>query len=171
MTDTMQMRMRRIAMLFTLSAIGIGVGAPPVEAQVATATIAVSATVVAGCTVTGGVLAFGNYTGLSTAPSDQSTTISVACTQGTSATIALDYGLTASGTTRRLTSALNFLTYELYKDAARTEVWHTTGAGLMSIGPAASILPVDYTVHGRLTGAQSAPTGVYADTVIVTVTF
>ena len=66
--------------------------------------------------------------------------------------------------------ASNYLSYELYSDAARTTVWNT-GAGLYNPGAAPSKVARNFTVYGRVTSNQDVPAGSYNDTVVATVNF
>ena len=138
----------------------------PAAAGTATTTFTVSATVVATCGVSATSLAFGSYTGSSAV--DQTSTISVTCSNGAAYSVALNDGANASGSTRRMTGgASNYLTYEMYSDASRTTVWNASapvsGTGT---GSAQSL-----TVYGRIPSGQNAVVGSYSDTVQVTVTY
>jgi spore coat protein U-like protein len=102
---------------------------------------------------------------------DQSGSFTVACTKNTSYTVSLGTGLNAAGSARRMSSGggtPDYLTYELFLDAARTTVWNATN---MSSGTAASISPVTLTVYGRVPAAQNVGAGTYTDTVVSTVNF
>jgi spore coat protein U-like protein len=147
------------------------VAAPVVKANTANANLAVSATVVSSCTVGAGTLAFGNYDTTSASNVDQSGTFQVTCTKGTTATVGLDTGANPLTGTRRMTNGTDFLTYELYKETARTNVWSNSGAGLVSLAAAPSNSAQTLTVYGRITGSQNVGAGSYTDTVVITVTF
>src|SRR5687767_15231085 len=126
------------------STFGLKVGAlallaaiAPATAQAATATanLSATATVINNCTISTAPLAFGNYDPVSAnaaADLDASGTVTIACTKGTTATIGLGLGSNASGSTRRMTDGSgNFLTYELYQEAAETRIWGPAGGGLL----------------------------------------
>jgi spore coat protein U-like protein len=144
---------------------------PLLASGTATANLSVSATVISTCTVTAGVLAFGNYDPTSAGNLDQSGTFAVACTKGTGATVGLDLGQNASGSTRRMISGSEYLSYELYKETARTNVWGNSGSALVTLAAASSVAAQTLTVYGRVTSGQSISTGVFLDTVTITVTF
>lgn len=144
------------------------------SAATATATLTVSATVMKSCLVSSGTLAFGGYSPVAAAPVDNSATFTVSCTKNTTATIGLNTGANASGSTRRMSDGggtPSFLNYELYQDAARTLVWGNAAGSwlaMTSTTNAASTM----TVHGRITALQDVPsTSTYNDTVTITVTF
>lgn len=106
--------------------------APASQAATATATMAVSATVLSFCSVAALPLAFGNYSGTLLSAS---TTVSVTCTLGTTFNIGIDAGLGsgATVTARKMTFGGNTLTYGLYSNAGATTVIGTT-IGTNTIG-------------------------------------
>jgi spore coat protein U-like protein len=148
--------------------------APRAYAATATADLAVSATVSNNCTISTAPLAFGSYDPVDThsaANLNGTGTVIVACTKNVAPTIALGLGNNANGATRRLTDGTNFLTYQLYKDAARTQVWGDAVGDVLSPGAAPSKAPRNLTVYGAVTSNQDVPAGSYADTVVATVDF
>ena len=165
----MMRRNRVLAACATALAIATASTQPAIAAT-ATANLTVTATVLASCTVSNATLAFGNYdtTGGNV---DQSASLQVACTKGTPATVGLSTGANASGSTRRMGNGTDFLVYELYKEAGRTNVWGNAGSDLISLAAAASNAAQTLTVYGRVSGLQDVSVGSYTDTVVVTVTF
>ncbi len=96
------------------------------RAATVTATMSVSAAVVATCTVSANPLAFGNYSGVAVA---QQTTLLVQCTPSTHYNVGLNAG-TGSGattTTRVITGGPGKLDYQLFQNVARTINWSDTG--------------------------------------------
>ena len=140
------------------------------SAQTATATMTVTANVVASCSVVGGTLAFGNYDPIAAGPTDGSLQISVRCTRNTTAEIGLALGSNASGAVRRMTNGADFLSYELFKDPARTIVWGNAGTDRVQY-VAANNAFANFTVQGRVSALQDVPVGGFTDTVTITVTF
>ena len=72
------------------------------------------------------------------------------------------------------------LAYGLFSDAARTTPWGDGGAGGATVGGTitTSLLALlclpghqAHTIHGRIPANQSVPAGVYADQVVLTVTY
>ncbi len=149
-------------------------GVQPAGAATASANLTITATVTNNCTITTAPVAFGAYdpvvANASTAL-DSTGTVTVACTKGAAATVGLDLGTNASAAVRRLSDGTNFLTYELYKESARTTVWGNAGAALYSAGAAPSKAPRSVTVYGRIPAGQDIPAGAYGDTVVATVNF
>jgi len=137
-----------------------------------TGSLSVSATVGNNCQITNTPSIAFSYNPLDTTPVDQTGTISLACTKGAVAVIALDTGANpthATGTTRAMKdAATDYLSYELYSDSGRTTAWTATGV----TEPAApSKTAVNYTVYGRIPAGQDQPANSYSDTVGITVNF
>lgn len=167
---------RYLVRALTAAAVAAAIAAPTTaDAATATANLNVSATVVVNCTISTAALAFGNYDPVdvnAAANLDGTGTVTVACTKGATAQIGLGLGSNASGTTRRMTDGSgNYLTYEVYHEAARTTVWGDAGAGLLSTGAAPSKAARNFTVYGRVSSNQDQPAGAYTDTVVATVNF
>jgi spore coat protein U-like protein len=133
-----------------------------------TSTLTVTATVVASCEVSSAPLAFGLYHGAVIENVD--TTIDVICNVATDHWVGLDRGETGARSMRDVATTTIPLSYELYRDAARTVVWDDTaaqGAGYTYVNQAASTS----TVFGRLFADQIVAQGDYDDNVLVTVNF
>jgi spore coat protein U-like protein len=159
-----------------LAAAAAGVlSATPAHAGSATASMAVSATVINNCTISTAAVAFGSYDPVvanASANLDSTGSITIACTKGATATIGLNAGGNSSGSTRRLADgASNYLTYEIYKDSSRTSVWGDSGADLYSPPAAPNKSPRTFTAYARVTSNQDVPAGSYTDTITATVNF
>jgi spore coat protein U-like protein len=147
------------------------VAQPTIEAGSANSNFTVSASVSANCTISAGALAFGAYDPVVTnaaADLDQTSTITVACTKGSTGTVSLNNGSNASGSTRRMKSGTDFLNYEMYSDSGRTTVWNATNTVSYT---AASKATTGLTLYGRVPQGQDVPVGSYSDTVQATITF
>ncbi len=132
-----------------------------------------SATVSNSCRITLSTdLDFGTV-GALFANRDQTSTIIVRCPAGTNWRLGLSNGSNASGTVRRMRSAAsNYITYELYRDAARTQRWGNTPGTDTSDGTGAGeSSPLTQTVYGRVPPQATAPAGAYTDIVTVTLTY
>jgi spore coat protein U-like protein len=71
-----------------------------------------------------------------------------------------------------MSQGANLLSYSLYTDAARTNVWGDGTGSTATIGNTGTGAVQNVTVYGRIPGSQSsAPPGSYADTISVTVTY
>lgn len=158
--------------LFALSAIVLT--AADASAQTASSNFQVTANVAASCTITSTDLAFGNYDPLvahSATPLDANGSVTIRCTKGTNSTIGLNLGSSPTGAIRRMSGGADFLQYQLYKEAARTNVWGDSGADLVNPGAAPSMAPRVVTVYGRVFAGQDVSSGGYADTIQATITF
>jgi spore coat protein U-like protein len=130
-----------------------------------------SATVPAKCTVGNATLDFGNHANLTTIK-DASANLSVACSNTLPFQIQLNGGLSGATnpTLRRMTKAAEFITYGLYRDAARVQPWGDT-LGTNTYSGTGTGLSVAIPVYGRVP-VQATPTpGTYTDTVAVTVVY
>jgi spore coat protein U-like protein len=148
----------------------VGIAQSNVNATTATSTFAVTATVAANCTISAGALTFGAYDPVvtnATTNLDQTSTITVACTKGSTGVVSLDNGANYSSG-RRMKAGANFLGYEMYSDSGRTTVWNTTNTVSYT---AASKATSPLTVYGRVAAGQDVPVGSYSDSVIATITF
>jgi spore coat protein U-like protein len=151
---------------------------PAAFAGTATANLNVSALVSANCTLSASPLAFGSYDAVfanATTDLDGAGSVSVNCTNGSTATITLGQGANADAGSvdaaplRRIKSGSNYLSYVLFQDSARTTAWgNTAGTG---VGHTGTGTINNISVYGRLAAGQNVPAGSYADTVIATVTF
>jgi len=112
-------------------------------------------------------LAFGNYDVYNATPVDSVGTISYNCPPPTLPTVTIDAGLAFAGGRRRMTlgAGLDFLSYDIYADAARTVVWSSTPVPV----PPGSSATVDF--YGRVFALQDVSAGSYTDTVVVTFNF
>lgn len=132
-----------------------------------------SAPVPAHCTISGATdLDFGRVPGLIRSNRDQTSTISMTCTNRTAWNMALDNGQNATDNIRRMRSdrGASVVRYELYRDPARTQRWGSTVGGDTLVGTGTGNQQT-VTVHGRVPAGQSVPAGTYRDTITVTVTY
>jgi spore coat protein U-like protein len=153
-----------------------------VSAQAATATsnLTVQITITASCTINAATLDFGSNPGttLVAANIDASSTVSVTCTSGSPYSIGMDNGANASGAQRRMKTGANFLNYNLYVDAGRTNAWTTaasnstcTTANSCALGTGNGSAQ-SVSIYGRVPSIGTAPPpGAYTDTVLMTITY
>ncbi len=148
--------------------------AAPAHAAERTATFAVTATVIANCTISATPIAFGNYDPVLanlTTDLDATGTVTVRCSNGTSANIGLDPGSNADGTTRRMVSGGEYLTYEIYSNSGRTTVWGNAAGSWVAHTPTGPPNQTTYTTYGRVPQAQEVSPNTYSDTVTATVNY
>ena len=109
----------------------------------------------------------------STVPLDQTTLLQINCTRGATTTIGIDNGThagQASIGTRALARGNRHLGYDIYQDSGRNTLWTNAGAGLYNyVSP--SSLPTTISIYGRIFASQNAPTGIYTDTLVITINY
>ncbi|MBB3306417.1 Spore coat protein U (SCPU) domain-containing protein [Candidatus Pantoea symbiotica] len=144
-----------------------------------TATFQVSASVVAGCVVSGtntgvfGTLDFGTQSGVASnsvsASYVQSTTITLACTPGTAVSMSINGGNNYTSTRNlKNTSSTNTVAYSLFTNAAHTVAIPVSSAVALSYSNANNItLPI----YGLLTLPGPTRAGTYTDTLTVTLSW
>jgi spore coat protein U-like protein len=133
----------------------------------------ITASVAAKCTIGAFSIGFGAYDPFAAAPLDQTGTVTINCTKGTSGVVSFDLGANPSGAVRRMKdtgAGTNFLTYEVYSDAARTVIWNAVNT--VTLGPSVSKnTALTATAYGRVANGQDAAVMSYQDTLVATVTF
>lgn len=163
-------------LLLALLALSI-LGAAPVWAGTANATLAVNAIVVPSCTITTTSLSFGSFGVISGTPQvDGSASVIVACSSGSTYSIALDKGVNSTAGAspfRRMTfgsPATSSISYEIYSDAGRTTIWGdgTFAPVVNGTGTGAN---QNYTTFGRIPAGQTVGVGNHTDAVTATVLF
>lgn len=144
-----------------------------------TSTFQVSASIVAGCVISGtntgvfGTLNFGTQSGVATATVNasfvQSTTINLACTPGTTLSMSINQGNNYTTTRNlKLPNFSNTVPYTLFSNASRTTVIPVNQAVPLSYSNAGNItLPI----YGQLQLPGTARAGVYTDTLTVTLSW
>ena len=165
--------MRKIAFGIAAAA---AVAATPALAGTATNTLPVEVNVINSCTIAATPMNFGSPTAIGTSNVDRTSTVSLQCTNGANYDVAMDPGLNASGTQRRMSNGAAtpvFVPYAIYRDTTYTAAaeWTAAVGGTVS-GTAGVSGLVSLTAYGRIPStATSVGAGSYLDTVTVTVTF
>jgi spore coat protein U-like protein len=131
--------------------------------------LALSGTAQAACTISaGGAVSFGNYDWTVAAPTDTVGSMTYTCTS--TAFVFLSTGSSGTYTQRTMLAGANALGYNLYTDAARTQVWGDLfNGGTIQVAPAGT--PARLDVYGRIPAGQNVPLGSYTDTITVTFFF
>lgn len=127
------------------------------------------------CQVSATVVSFGSFSPLTLDLVDSTGNITVNCTDVAGYSITLSAG-NGSYSQRSLLSGGHALDYNLYRDAARQQVW---GDGISGGSYAVTLSsPVNgqnhvHTVYGRLplTAARGAPVGTYTDTIAIVIDY
>tara|TARA_R110002049_G_scaffold45948_1_gene133642 strand:+ start:18703 stop:19218 length:516 start_codon:yes stop_codon:yes gene_type:complete len=151
---------------FTLSA----------HAETATDSFDVSITITSTCSIdaaTDGDIAFGNQLSSVTNIQLSTASIDVVCTLGTPYTLALNNGLNADATSRRMigqTVNTEFVPYELYSDAFTTLWGDGTLLGALKLGLIGTGLTQSHTIFAQVPSTNASAQD-YSDTVTATITW
>ncbi|MEZ5826231.1 MAG: spore coat U domain-containing protein [Geminicoccaceae bacterium] len=140
----------------------------PAIAATDTATLTVSATVASSCSLNSATLDFGTYSSGQSANLDSAGTIGFDNCEG-NLTFELDGGQSGAVQSRTMASGGNTLTYQLFRDSNRTNIFGTGSNALQQLllVPQSGTVPV----YGRIPQGQAVPAGTYTDTVNITLTF
>lgn len=169
---------------------GRGCRSPRVARAAFTRTLAALAVLASGsahaldCTFFTSGVAFGVYDGTLATPTDSTGNATLRCTHvgggavKTSYTIALSRGASGSFVQRQLRAGNSALNYNLFTDATRTRVWGDGSAGSAIVAGTLLVNPGNFVIneavhpiYGRIPAQQSADSGIYADQILVTLTF
>jgi spore coat protein U-like protein len=142
------------------------------HAQNANGTFGVNASVLSGCGVSADTVNFGMLPpGAATAQVDALGAVTVTCSPGIDYSVGLGDGSNAQGSNRRMKhGTLNqFLGYDLFRNAARTQRWRDVpGQRLSGTGTG---IAQSLAVYARLPANQTPPAGPYLDTVTAIVRY
>jgi spore coat protein U-like protein len=141
-------------------------------AQAQSASLTVQATVLNSCSISPATLNFGNYDPLVATDVDVAATMNIACTKGATPHIWLDNGTHFVGSRRMQGPGAtpDFLPYQIYREAGRTNVWGDTDA-TSNIYTSAGRAGGTITVYGRIPAGADVAAGAYSDTVQATIHF
>jgi spore coat protein U-like protein len=144
------------------------------------------ATAASDCSVTATGVAFGVYDPSLATADDSTGSVVVTCiytgpggSDTANYTVTLSTGTSGSYAPRKLAAGASRLDYNLFRDAARTQVWGNASAGTaiitgsLKVGPGAgnATRSATHVVYGRIPQLQDADTGNYTDSILVTLTF
>ena len=140
------------------------------------ATPAVHAASITSCTASATNIVFGTYTPLQATALASNGTIVISCTGITGRnTVTIDLSTGASGNyaTRTLSAGSARLSYNLYLDAANTQIWGDgTGGSTAASATIRKRTPTaTLTVYGAVAARQDPAPGSYGDTITVSVNY
>ena len=163
-------RMKRVMLLALAATLATGEAA---TAATATSQFNVTITLTAQCIVSNATNMNFPATGLLSAAVNQTSTFDVTCSNALPYTVGLNAGLNPTGPQRRMLGGVSnteFVSYNLYSDAARTVAWGNAAGSWVSGAGTGAAAP--YTVYGQVP-PQATPSAAanYTDTVTITVTF
>jgi len=141
----------------------------------------VTASVASSCKITSvNAISFGAYdpaVANATTPADAAGAINVVCTKGGAVAIQLDQGVQAKAAStclapaRQMKSGTDLLGYDVYSDTGRTTLWGCDATNQVSFTSTGALAPTTFATYGRVPAGQDVPSGSYADTIVVSVTF
>jgi len=151
--------------------VGLGSCVGYVGTQNAYPTFNVTAAPGAVCNLTTNDLNFPSTGVISSAVSGQ-TSMTVACTRNTPYSISLDNGQTGTApTARKMKSAAgDTITYGLYRDAGRSQVWGSAASsqGVTGTGSGANLA---ISVYGQVPAQTTPRPGAYSDRIVATIAY
>ena len=107
-------------------------------------------------------------------PTDSTGTVTYRCNGSAhNITVGLTQGASASFNQRQMQKGSESLTYNLFVDASRTNIWGdgTSGTSVYSISNPPNNTNVNLTVYGRVTAGQDVSAGSFSDTVTAVINF
>jgi spore coat protein U-like protein len=126
------------------------------------------------CTISTTSVAFGNYNVFTATPDDSTGTITYRCNStAMNISIALSDGSSTTFSPRTLRKGGEVLSYNLYRNAARTQIWGngTGGTSVYTQSNPPNNQNVNVTVYGRIPALQDVSAGNYSDTVSAVINF
>ena len=147
----------------------LGSVACPVGARTASTSTSATATVVSRCNVSASNINFGTLGSL-ISNTDAAGTMAIQCNSTLPYTVSLDGGTSGAvnPTQRKMALGSNNVIYGLYRDSARTLPWGAV-VGTDTAAGTGNGLTQNPTVYGRIPPQSTPATGVYCDTIVVTV--
>ncbi len=133
-----------------------------------------SAQASASCTISATSVNFGNYNVFNGAAVDSTGTITYTCNaQASNITITLSKGASSSYSPRLMSKGAETLSYNLFRDAARTNVWGdgTGGTSVYTRNNPPNNNPVNVPVYGQIPAGQDVSAGSFSDTVTAVINF
>ncbi|UXI67310.1 Csu type fimbrial protein [Tahibacter amnicola] len=122
------------------------------------------------CTVSADPMAFMPINPLDAASTDSFSRIDVYCPDPTEYSISLSAG-NGDFADRTLTGTSGNLAYNIYADASRSTIWGDGSGSTVTVSGTADAAGVSHTAYGRIPAQPTAIPGMYADTLVVTVTY
>ncbi len=133
------------------------------------------------CTVSVSGMAFGIYSPVNVSDTDTISDVTVACDGDSNVNVQAEVELStgASGIfdPRTMLNGGNPLSYNIYRNSNRSRIWGDGSGGTRTKrircrlkGPPTSCSGSS-TLYGRIPAGQTVPSGSYADTIIVTITY
>jgi spore coat protein U-like protein len=126
------------------------------------------------CTISATSVNFGNYNVFNGANLDSTGTITYRCNAtAANITIGLTKGASSTYNPRVMRKGSEPLAYNLYRNAARTNIWGdgTSGTAIYSRPNPPNDRNVNLTVYGRVPASQDVSAGTFSDTITAIINF
>jgi spore coat protein U-like protein len=146
--------------------------------------LAPSEALASGCTLTGNAptvtasdIAFNTYSAAALSPTDANGTVQIKCPLGIgllpSFTVALSAGTSGGFSPRDMAMGTDRLGYNIYTTSGYSTVWGdgTGGSVTQSYSAIISLGTISFTAFGQIPTGQYVATGMYTDSITVTVTY
>ena len=146
---------------------------PGIAALALVLTLVLPAICSADCSINTTGVNFGPYNVFDSAPVDSTGSVRYQCSGNTNSfTVAIGRGSSPTFTPRTLRSGADAMNYNLYLDAARTNVWGdgTSGTTLFTVSSSGG-KAVTVPIFGRIPAGQDVAAGTYSDSIVVTIQF
>jgi spore coat protein U-like protein len=126
------------------------------------------------CTISATSVNFGNYNVFNGSNLDSTGTITYRCNStAANITIGLTKGAGSTFNPRRMSKGAEVLGYNLFRNAARTNIWGdgTSGTAVYFRANPPNNSNVNVTVYGRIPAGQDVSAGSFSDTVTAVINF
>ncbi len=127
------------------------------------------------CTAMATMVAFGTYDPTSPAPTDSIGNVTIACSGTGSQPVSYKIMLAQPGAARRLAGAGQAADYQLYMDAAHTQVWGDctgkTSCVTGTVVPGRSTVRHNYPIYARIPARQLTRPGGLSDMVMLVMSY
>ena len=169
--STGNVKSRRIGALIGLLSLGSVLFVPVQASTTLTTTFLVSLTINSNCAIAASPLNFGSN-GVLTSNVDQTTTLTVTCTNTTPYNVGLDGGNVSGSTVtaRLLSSGSATVGFQLYSDSGRSVLWGNT-LGTNTVSGVGNGAAQSLTVYGQVPAQTTPAAATYTSTVTASVTF
>jgi spore coat protein U-like protein len=127
----------------------------------------------ANCSISITSVSFGSYSVFTAAPTDSAGSVTYRCNGNASVLITISTGQSGTFNPRQMINGSEQLSYNLYRDAARSVIWGDGSAGTQSHTQinVPNNTNVSVNVYARIPATQDVTAGSYADSVSVTINF
>jgi spore coat protein U-like protein len=126
------------------------------------------------CTISATSVNFGSYNVFTGSSTDSTGSVTINCNGSAhNIIVTLSQGASSTFNPRTMLKGGETLTYNLYRDAARTTIWGdgTGGTSTYTNANPPNNSDVNLTVYGRVPAGQDVSAGTYSDTVAAVINF